>query len=102
MEMALWQLRKKRFPRVAMLYFHPWEFDPDQARLPLRRLNGFRTYVGLQGSGGKLNQLLRRHSFTRAIEVASSLERVSLELQTYSLGSRAVTPLCQQPGHAPT
>lgn len=102
MEMALWQLRHKRFPRVATLYFHPWEFDPDQARLPLRRLNGFRTYVGLQGSGGKLNQLLRRHSFTRAIEVASRLERDSAELQTYSLVSRAETLRCQQPGHAPT
>ena len=53
MRYALRQLRGST-PAVAMLYFHPWEFDPDQARLPLRRLSSFRTYVGLGNSREKL------------------------------------------------
>src|SRR5262249_3702607 len=35
---ALRQIQRKCSPAVAMLYFHPWEFDPEQARLPLGRL----------------------------------------------------------------
>ena len=37
-----------------MLYFHPWEFDPEQQRLPLSRLNRFRTYVGIHRSRARL------------------------------------------------
>ena len=37
-----------------MLYFHPWEFDPDQPRLPLKALSRFRTYVGLGEQQGPL------------------------------------------------
>jgi polysaccharide deacetylase family protein (PEP-CTERM system associated) len=92
MEMALRQLRKRTFPQVATLYFHPWEFDPDQARLPLRRLNGFRTYVGLLGSGDKLNRLLRRHNFTTAIDVAHRLAQGRHQLQTFALDPSGTIP----------
>src|SRR5581483_7457642 len=44
---ALRQVRRRCDPAVATLYFHPWEFDPGQPRLPLGRLSRFRTYVGL-------------------------------------------------------
>ena len=30
--------RDPQFPAAEMLYFHPWEFDPHQPRLPLKRL----------------------------------------------------------------
>jgi hypothetical protein len=56
-----------------MLYFHPWEFDPEQKRLPLRRLNHFRTYVGMNTSRQRLGMLLGRHFFTRAVDVARQL-----------------------------
>jgi polysaccharide deacetylase family protein (PEP-CTERM system associated) len=85
MEMALRQLCTNGFPRVATLYFHPWEFDPIQARLPLRRLNAFRTYVGLLASGDKLGRLLRRHTFTRADKAAENILRRRHNLQTYAL-----------------
>jgi hypothetical protein len=39
MEKALRQSLRDCSPRVAMIYFHLWEFDPDQPRLPLRPLN---------------------------------------------------------------
>jgi polysaccharide deacetylase family protein (PEP-CTERM system associated) len=73
LERALAQAARQGRPAVAMLYFHPWEFDPQQRRLPLTGLNRFRTYVGLRRSRGRLRRLLGRHSFTRAVDVARQL-----------------------------
>ncbi len=58
-----------------MLYFHPWEFDPDQPKLPLGRASRFRTYVGIGKSEARLDRLLVRYRgrFRRAIDVAESL-----------------------------
>jgi hypothetical protein len=60
-----------------MLYFHPWEFDPRQARLPLGRLSRFRTYVGMYRSRARLAAFLGRQSrpvFARAVDVARELK----------------------------
>ena len=73
MEHALRQSLRDCSPRVAMIYFHPWEFDPDQPRLPLRPLNRFRTYVGLNRSRDRLDRLLRGHAFSRAIDLVPKL-----------------------------
>jgi hypothetical protein len=78
-------------PGVATLYFHPWEFDPEQARLPLRRLNRFRTYVGLGRSRARLASLLSRHQFTRAIDLARQLDR-----QDNRDGDMALSPAPQR------
>ena len=43
--LAIRQMLRDTSPPVATLYFHPWEFDPNQARLPLGWLGRFRTYV---------------------------------------------------------
>lgn len=72
--MALRQLRQCK-PAVATLYFHPWEFDPGQVRLPLARMNGFRTYVGIGSSRNKLNRLLEKSRFCCARDVAARLQR---------------------------
>ncbi len=45
-----------------MLYFHPWEFDPDQPRLPLSPLARWRTYSGLGVTRGRLVELLTCYS----------------------------------------
>lgn len=58
---------------ATMLYFHPWEFDPDQPRLPLGRLGGFRTYVGIRHSQGRLERLMAGRRFLRAGDLAASL-----------------------------
>jgi polysaccharide deacetylase family protein (PEP-CTERM system associated) len=79
MRIALRQMRRCN-PAVAMLYFHPWEFDPDQARLPLRRLSSFRTYVGLGSSRSKLMRLLSKQSFVTARIVAENLRSQSKSL----------------------
>ena len=73
MEQALDQVRRQGEPPVAMLYFHPWEFDPAQARLPLKRLSRFRTYVGMARSRPRLSMLLQRHRFVRAVDVVDQL-----------------------------
>lgn len=72
-------------PAVSMLYFHPWEFDPDQARLPLRRVARFRTYVGTGRSTARLTTLLRRyaHVARRAVDVVDGLTQESLPVYRF-------------------
>lgn len=86
MERAIRQARYSGSHPTAMLYFHPWEFDPGQPRLPLRRINRFRTYVGLNSSRGRLEALLDRHQFTQAAVVAGRLDLVRHELPRFRLG----------------
>jgi polysaccharide deacetylase family protein (PEP-CTERM system associated) len=90
LERGLRQVRRHCRPPVAMLYFHPWEFDPGQPRLPLRRLNRFRTYVGIRRSQRRLVTLLSRHRFARAVDLLPDLEAVAGELPQFDLaaGSR--------------
>ncbi len=72
-------------PSPAMLYFHPWEFDPGQQRLPLRRLNRFRTYVGMRYSQPRLTRLLDRHTSIRAVDVANTLNSRRDTLRQFDL-----------------
>lgn len=65
-------------PQLAMLYFHPWEFDPDQPRLPLGRLSRWRTYVGVSKTTARLDNLLTAYPFTRAIDAVRALRRDAL------------------------
>jgi polysaccharide deacetylase family protein (PEP-CTERM system associated) len=74
MERTIRQVERRCLPSVTMLYFHPWEFDPEQERLPLGRLNRFRTYVGIKRSRKRLATLLARHRFARAVDVAKQLD----------------------------
>jgi polysaccharide deacetylase family protein (PEP-CTERM system associated) len=88
MERALRQVREECRPAVAMLYFHPWEFDPRQARLPLGRLSRFRTYVGIFRSRARLTALVARYpkgTFARAVDVAGRLN--GQNLPTYRVAS---------------
>lgn len=86
-ERALRQTESECTPPVAMLYFHPWEFDPDQPRLPLSRLSRFRTYVGLKRTRGRLGRLMSApaRKFERACDIAESLNAVSEKLPEFDL-----------------
>lgn len=44
--------------RPAVLYFHPWEFDPDQPRMPLSATGRLRTYTGLKTAAAKLESIV--------------------------------------------
>jgi polysaccharide deacetylase family protein (PEP-CTERM system associated) len=74
MECAIRQAQRSSPHPATMLYFHPWEFDPDQPKLPLRRLSRFRTYVGIKTSRRRLAALLGLHQFTHAASVARRLD----------------------------
>jgi len=90
-----WALRQMRVlgrPAVAMLYFHPWEFDPEQLRLPLGLLGKFRTYVGISRSRGRFVSLLGKHSFARAIDVARGLKRQLAGLTHFAVTAPEIQP----------
>ena len=80
------QLAKGPDP-VGMLYFHPWEFDPGQPKLPLGRLSRARTYVGIASSARRLGSLLRRYvgRFRRAVDVVTELESKREQLPKFKL-----------------
>jgi hypothetical protein len=56
--------QKERAGVPGCIYLHPWEVDPEQPRQALGGLRGFRHYVNLKRTFGKLDRLLERHSFT--------------------------------------
>ncbi len=59
--------------RPAMFYFHPWEIDPDQPRIPGAPLKSrFRHYVNLGRMEGKLDRLCRDFRWGRADQVYAS------------------------------
>ena len=64
--------------RAAILYFHPWEIDPDQPRVahaPLR--SRLRHYTGLGGMEGKLAAFLRDLRWGR-MDALAALEAARL------------------------
>ncbi len=83
---AINQTLKRTSPPVAMLYFHPWEFDPHQQYLPLGLLNRFRTYVGVHRTRARLTALLGQYRFARAVDVARQLERQRLPVVAIDKG----------------
>jgi polysaccharide deacetylase family protein (PEP-CTERM system associated) len=94
--MTRWALRqacKSCSPPVATLYFHPWEFDPDQERLALSPVSRFRTYVGIKRSRGRLKALLEGHQFARAIDVAKELDRNWASLPSFEVAGAPVQSL---------
>jgi polysaccharide deacetylase family protein (PEP-CTERM system associated) len=68
-----------------VLYFHPWEFDPEQPRLPLSRAARFRTYVGIGRTERRLKRLLSQYHSRPMIEAVNELERGGAPLPQYQL-----------------
>ncbi|MBL8751617.1 MAG: DUF3473 domain-containing protein [Planctomycetes bacterium] len=56
--------QKERLDVPGCLYLHPWEVDPDQPRQRIGGLRGFRHYVNLRRTAGKLDRLLQQFAFT--------------------------------------
>lgn len=55
-----------------VMYFHPWEFDPDQPRVKLSALKKIRHYVGLRKNKKKFVKLLNDFEFTSVENLISS------------------------------
>jgi len=82
---------------AAVLYFHPWEFDPDQPKLPLGRLSKFRTYVGIRRSRQRLEKLVRgEYRFARMTDIMASLDEERILLPSFALATPESLP---QPEH---
>ncbi|QDV39722.1 XrtA system polysaccharide deacetylase [Tautonia plasticadhaerens] len=88
LEQTIRQIARRHPIPIATLYFHPWEFDPAQPRLPLTRPSQVRTYVGIASARDKLDALLGRHEFARAVDVASALSPGGDGIGEFVLGSR--------------
>jgi polysaccharide deacetylase family protein (PEP-CTERM system associated) len=73
LERGLQQLELQGY-KAGMLYFHPWEFDPEQPRLPLGQLSRWRTYVGIGSSRAKLVRLLSKRQFARATDIVKLMQ----------------------------
>jgi polysaccharide deacetylase family protein (PEP-CTERM system associated) len=60
-----WALRRleREDNRAVVVYFHPWEIDPEQPRLAAPLKSRLRHYTGLAGMEGRLRRLLATHSF---------------------------------------
>jgi polysaccharide deacetylase family protein (PEP-CTERM system associated) len=68
-----WAIRQvnRRDGRPAVFYFHPWEIDPDQPRVPNAPLKSrLRHYTNLEGMADKLRQLILDFEWGRMDELA--------------------------------
>ncbi|MBT0662731.1 DUF3473 domain-containing protein [Geobacter pelophilus] len=68
--------------KPVVLYFHPWEIDPEQPRIKAGMKSRFRHYVNLDKTKAKLRSLLSTNKFGTMLQV---LEH-STNLSEYSYG----------------
>jgi polysaccharide deacetylase family protein (PEP-CTERM system associated) len=76
MRYTRWAIRQihetERQPFI--LYFHPWELDPDQPRIAGSWKSRLRHYTGLRSMESRLRELLACHRFTPLIDLVRRLE----------------------------
>lgn len=65
--------------KPAMVYFHPWELDPDQPRISAPFRSRLRHYTNLAGMQAKIERLLRDFQFSTLSGVCSGLEAYQTE-----------------------
>ena len=60
-----WAFRhiERKYRQPVVVYFHPWEIDPEQPRLPEKLRSRLRHYTNLRKMVDRLRALLERHSF---------------------------------------
>jgi len=73
-DFSRWAIRQvNREARPAVFYFHPWEIDPDQPRVPDAPLRSrLRHYTGLGAMAGKLRRLLSDFQWGRMDALAAA------------------------------
>jgi polysaccharide deacetylase family protein (PEP-CTERM system associated) len=60
----------------AMVYFHPWELDPEQPRISAPLRSRLRHYTNLGGMREKIERLLKDFRFSTVSEVCKSLPQI--------------------------
>jgi polysaccharide deacetylase family protein (PEP-CTERM system associated) len=65
LRLTSWAIRRiNRLGHPAVVYLHPWEFDPDQPRVPsASRRSKFRHYVNIHRTEARLRTLLTQFTF---------------------------------------
>src|SRR5262249_4743021 len=69
-----WSLRRLAHDdgRAIVVYFHPWELDPDQPRIQARMKSRFRHYTNLQEMEPRLRRLMRAYPFQTFHDLVSA------------------------------
>ncbi len=78
-----WAIRQvnRRESRPAVFYFHPWEIDPSQPRVPNASVRSrLRHYTGLQKMAGKLRGLVKEFRWGRMDMIAHSEARRTVDM----------------------
>ncbi|MEM7664356.1 MAG: XrtA system polysaccharide deacetylase [Pseudomonadota bacterium] len=78
-----WAIRQvnRREGRPAVFYFHPWEIDPDQPRVPGAPMRSkLRHYTGLEQMAGKLRDLVHEFRWGRMDMIAHREAALATEL----------------------
>lgn len=79
----------QRDRQPAIVYFHPWEIDPEQPRIAARMKSRFRHYTGLAQMENRLKALLERYKFVPLIDLVPTY--VKQRLQESSAPKRQAT-----------
>ena len=78
-ELVSWALRRlNRADIPGIIYLHPWELDPAQPVVPIRRDHRFQHYVNLAGTEAKLERLLSDFSFVPYAELVGKLKQLPI------------------------
>lgn len=73
--------------RPAVLYFHPWEFDPEMPRMPLKFTGRLRTYTGLATAEARLEHIMSQPArWTPIAESLDELRGMAEKTGTFPLG----------------
>jgi hypothetical protein len=73
----------EREGQPAVVYFHPWEIDPNQPRIRARLKSRFRHYLNLERMEAKIRYLLNNIKFSpmRDIWSQAAIEPTTSELE---------------------
>jgi polysaccharide deacetylase family protein (PEP-CTERM system associated) len=76
----------------AMVYFHPWEIDPDQPRIQTCLRSSLRHYTNLSGMHRKIDRLLQEFPFTTLSNACSHYPAVQqLKVKQVSVARRVAS-----------
>jgi polysaccharide deacetylase family protein (PEP-CTERM system associated) len=79
--------------RPGIFYFHPWEIDPAQPRVPGTSLKArFRHYVNLRRTEPRLRRLLRDFRWSRMDEVFLAPETAAVRAHPHHAATRYAAP----------
>lgn len=71
--------RQDRQPVV--VYFHPWELDPEQPRLRAGWKSRLRHYTGLRKTESRLDEILAKGCFRPILQLLSEMEQPAMHAQ---------------------